>query len=48
MVLRHSASRRIRSQRSFGKRLRMVVLKVMGEGFYIPIFAKRAIYIFPR
>jgi hypothetical protein len=43
IILRLSMSKRIRLQRSFGKRFRMVVLKVMGEAFYIPIFAKRAI-----
>jgi hypothetical protein len=43
MGLRLSVFKRIRLQRSFGKRFRMVVLKVMGEAFYIPIFVKRAI-----
>jgi hypothetical protein len=44
MILRLSVSRRITLQRSFGKRFRMVVLKVMGKAFYIPIFAKRAMF----
>jgi hypothetical protein len=38
-----SVSRRITFQRSFVKRFRMVVLKAMGEAFYVPIFAKRAL-----